>query len=362
MSQSLCEIVTCPAIQNSLDSAFANQNNMAPIALPFLTHVMSEGNRSASTIKGLTGASKVRQVEIVYDQPFLTSDIKENTSGCAASHTECDFVETYSFDTSLNVGKDFTVSPSDLVGTCEENSAFVARKVQKIINGIKEKESERLALAAATQFGAWSQDTANILGTNLSGDILQVNTTLANGTDARPVNSALFEQIQTALLMSRINGASIFGANELASYLRKAIAGGSSDGLGYDLMAIIERFGLAAVYDRHLTTALAAVNASNLAVGLGSIVPVGFSLYEADFNKLSDSSNIADTIFDPATGMKFDYRMQRLCDDWNINIRATYQYYTAPAYLYQVGSNFEGVKGLAALAVVCDDLSACAER
>jgi hypothetical protein len=188
-----------------------------------------------------------------------------------------------------------------------------------------------------------------------------VNTTLANGTEARPVNSALFEQIQTALLMSRINGASIFGANELASYLRKAIAGGSSDGLGYDLMAIIERFGLAAVYDRHLTTALAAVNATNLAVGLGSIVPVGFSLYEADFNKLSDSSNIADTIFDPATGMKFDYRMQRLCDDWNINIRATYQYYTAPAYLYQVGSNFEGVKGLAALEVVCDDLAGCAE-
>jgi hypothetical protein len=184
---------------------------------------------------------------------------------------------------------------------------------------------------------------------------------LANGTDARPVNSALFEQIQTALLMSRINGASIFGANELASYLRKAMAAGSSDGLGYDLMLMIERFGLAAVYDRHLATALAAVNASNLAVGLGSIVPVGFSLYEADFNKLSDSSNIADTIFDPATGMKFDYRMQRLCDDWNINIRATYQYYTAPAYLYQVGSNFEGVKGLAALEVVCTDLAACAD-
>jgi hypothetical protein len=59
--------------------------------------------------------------------------------------------------------------------------------------------------------------------------------------------------------------------------------------------------------------------------------------------------------------MKFDYRMQRLCDDWNINIRATYQYYTAPAYLYQVGSNFEGVKGLAALEEVCTDLAACAD-
>jgi hypothetical protein len=361
MSQSLCEIVTCAAIQNSLDSAFANQNNMAAIPLPFLTHVMSEGNRSASTIKSLTGASKVRQVEIEYDQPFLTSDINENTSGCAATATECDFVETYTFDTTLNIGKDLTISPQDLVGTCEENGAFVARKLQKIINGLKEKESERLALAAATQFGAWSQDTADIAGTNVSaGGILEVNTILENGTNAKPVNAALFEQIQTALIMSRINGASIFGANELASYLRKAMAAGSQDGLGFDLMAMIERFGLAAVYDRHLAAALVSVNATNLAVGLGSIVPVGFSLYEADFNKMADSTNIADTIYDPATGMKFDYRMQRVCDDWNINVRATYQYYTAPAYLYQVGSNFEGVKGLAALEVVCTDLAACA--
>ena len=206
-----------------------------------------------------------------------------------------------------------------------------------------------------------SVDTDSIDGVNVNGaGILEVNTTLDNGTNARIVNSPLFEQIQLALQMSRINGAGIFGAAGLASYIRRAIAGGSQDGIGYDLLAMIQRYGIAAVYDRHLTAALAGVNATNLAVGMGSIVPVGFSLYEAECNKLNDSSNVANTIYDPATGMKFDYRMTRPCDDWNIVIKASYQFYTAPDYLYKVGSNFEGVKGLAGIAVTCTDLTPCA--
>jgi hypothetical protein len=344
-----------------LDTAFANQNNMAPIQLPFLNHVMSEGNRSGSTIKLLTGASKVRQVEIQYDQPFLESEIEENLTGCTATGTECDYVETYTFDPTVNLGKTLTISPSDLIYTAEENCAFIARKVQKIMNLIKENVSINLAAAAAAQFGKWSVDTDTIAGVNVNGaGILEVNTTLNNGTNARIKNVALFEQIQTALMMSRINGASIFGGNELASYLRQAVAAGADDSLGLNLLAMIQRYGMAAVYDRHLTAALTAVNATNLAVGLGSIVPVGFSLYEAECNKLNDSSDIANTIYDPETGMKFDYRMQRVCDDWHIVIKAAYQFYTAPNYLYKVGSNFEGVKGLAAIEVVCDDLAACA--
>ena len=75
---------------------------------------------------------------------------------------------------------------------------------------------------------------------------------------------------------------------------------------------------------------------------------------------MNNQTDIADTIYDPETGMKFDLRIQRVCDDWNINVRATYQFYTWPDDLYQVGSNFEGVKGLAAIEVVCDDLQECA--
>jgi len=357
MSAGLCEIIACPTIQTHLDNTF-RANNMRPEKLPFLSYVMSEANRNASSFE-IVGTSKVRTVQVTYDQPMLTSEVSDNTSGCAASTEECDTYQTYDFDTTVNKGVEFTVSPTDLVGTCEENSAFIARKIQKRINVLKEAVSELLADTATSDRGNWSVDTGTIGGVSVNAsDILEVNTLLTAGTPSI-ANTALFEQIRTALEMSRIEDAGIFGANELASYLRKAAAG-SGGALEYDIMRMLELYGTAMMYDRHLTSSLTAINATNLAVGIGSIVPAGFSLYEAEANKMNNQTDIADTIYDPETGMKFDLRIQRVCDDWNINLRATYQFYTWPDDLYQTGSNWEGVKGLAAIEVVCDDLQECA--
>jgi len=357
MSAGLCEIIDCPTMQKHIDDTF-RAGNMRPEKLPFLSYVMSEANRNASSFE-IADKGKVRPVQVVYDQPLLTSEVGSDGSGCSASTEECDTYQTYDFDTTANRYSEFTVGLTDLVGTCEENSAFIARKIQKRINAIKEAVSEDLADAATSDRGNWSVDTANVDGTNLNAtDVLEVNTLLTAGTPSIP-NAAIFEQLRTAMEMSRIEEAGIFGGNDLASAVRRAMAGGV-DSLGYNLATMLERYGVAAMYDRHLTDSLTAINATNLAVGIGSIVPVGFSLYEADGASVNNGTDIAQTMFDPETGMKFDLRVQRVCDDWNFNIRATYQFYTWPDDLYQSGSNFEGVKGLAAVEVVCDDLQACA--
>jgi hypothetical protein len=356
MSAGLCEIVSCATVQQNLDNTFA-ASNMRPEKLPFLSYVMSPENRAASNFE-ITGPSKVKTLQIIYDQPMLTSDVSQNGSGCTASTEECDTYQTYTFDSTANDYVEFTVSPTDLVGTCEENSAFIARKIQKRLNVLKEKISENLADTAVSDRGAWSVDTANIDGTNVTAtDILQVNTRLVDGTP-NVINSALFEQVSTALDMSRIENAGIFGKNDLASFLRRSFAG-ADDSIGYNLKAMMERYGIAMMYDRHLASSIDAIGATNLAVGIGSIVPVGFSLYEAQANKVNNGTDIAETIYDPETGMKFDLRVHRVCDAWNFNIRATYQFYTWPDDLYKSGSNWEGVKGLAAIEATCTDLQPC---
>ena len=357
MSAGLCEIISCATVQQNLDNTFA-AGNMRPEKLPFLSYVMSAENRAASNFE-LTGKSKKKTLQIIYDQPLLESDVSQNGSACSASTTECDTYQTYTFDTEVNEYLEFTVGPQDLVGTCEENSAFIARKVQKRIEALKLKVSQNLADTAVSDRGNWSVDTANIDGTNVTAaNILQVNTRLVDGTP-NVINLALFEQVSTALEMSRIERAGVFGKNDLASFLRRSFAG-ADDSIGYNLKAMMERYGIAMMYDRHLATAVDAIGATNLAVGIGSIIPVGFSLYEAEANKVNNGTDIAETIYDPETGMKFDLRVQRVCDDWNFNIRATYEFKTWPDDMYKTGSNFEGTKGLAAIEATCTDLQPCA--
>ncbi len=357
MSAGLCEIIDCPTMQQHLDDTFA-ASNMRPEKLPFLTYVTSEANRAASNFE-IVGNSKKRTVQVTYDQPLLASEAKSDGSGCTSTNDECDTYQTYTFDTESNRYSDFRVSKQDLVGTCEENSAFIARKLKKHMEVVKLALSEDLADMATSDRGNWSVDTDGIDGVDVNAtDVLEVNTSLS-GTPRIP-NSVLFEQLKMAFEMSNFDEVGIFGASPLVSFARRAAAGGDSDALGYSISAMLERYGIAMSYDRHLTDSLTAINATNLAVGIGSIVPAGFALYEAEANKVNSDIRVADVMYDPETGIKFDVNIQEDCDVWSVIVRATYEFYSWPNDLYKSGSNWEGVKGFAAIENVCTDLQECA--
>lgn len=357
MSAGLCEIIDCPTMQVMLDDTF-KADNMRPEKLPFLTYVTSAANMAASSFE-IVGKSKKRTAQVVYDQPLLSSEAKENGSACTSTTDECDTYQTYTFDTTLNKYSDFRVSKQDLVGTCEENNAFIMRKLKKHMEVVKLALSEQLADTATSDRGNWSVDTDGIDGVDVNAtNVLEVNTSLT-GTPRIP-NTVLFEQLKLAFEMSRFEDVGIFGASPLVSFARRAAAGGDSDPLGYSLQMMLDRYGIAMMYDRHLTDSLTAINATNLAVGIGSIVPVGFALYEAEANKVNSDIRIADVMYDPETGIKFDVNIQEDCDVWSVVVRATYQFYTWPDDLYKSGSNWEGVKGFAAIENVCTDLQECA--
>lgn len=363
MSQSLCDVVKAPAIQDVLDNQFSTAQNMRPTATPLLSYVMTEENRSAFRIDQAISSNtgKLRSVEIIYDQPMLETDITAMVDACSADRELCDFTKTYDF-TATPYGSQFKLGVGTLSESIEVNSSRISREVARMIEGIKQYYSEQLAIWAAANAGAWSQDTATIDGTNVTvANVLQVNTTLANGTNARIPNAVLFEQINRALEMSRFTQAGIFGANDLVSFLRRALAGGQNTILGYDIREMLAQFGVGMQYDRHVAAAVAGLNntSTNLAVMRGAIAPVGFALYESDNAKIQQADSVADVIYDPETGMKFDFRMTRPCDEWVISLSANYQFFGLPTNLYQVGSNWEGVTGIGLVGVTCDDLTPC---
>ena len=329
---------------------------MSPENMGVLQFVLSEENRRGATVTPVGRPSKSIPVQVIYDQPFLTSELDTNLSGCVATDSACDLTKTYTLDTTQNIGKTLKVSPHDLVGTAEENSAFVARQVAKLIDLVEQGLAENLAAAIAAQYGRWSVDTASIRGVGVTANILQVND--YEGATAA-TNKKLFRQVRQAIQRSRLVSPIVAGGG-MEGYAMDAMTGGeSADGI--NLLAQAQRYGFAPVYDRFLSDALASVSATDAVIGLGSIVPLGFSIFENDFNKVEAADQIATTIYSPRTGAKMDYIMSRPCadEDWNIIVRATYDFVTLPNDLYKTGSNFEGVKNLALLNVTCDDQAPC---
>lgn len=349
------------AIQDRLDDVYLGASNLTATKTPFLDFVLSPENVATFDLqKRMSRDGKVRSVELRFDQAKLASEVSSNLSGCTATGTDCQNTKDYTFNPDLNRGMDFTLGLTELTESFETNTETIAKALRLRMDAIKEAISIDLATAAVAAAGAWSGDTSDIDGVAVANDVLQVNTTLANGTGAaRIANPVLFEQIRTALEMSNYGTTGIFGGNELASYVRRAIAG-SDSAVGYNLRAMLDAYGIGATYDRNLATVLSGVGAAtNLAVGLGSIAPVGFSLYAADGAKIRQEDSIADTIYDPATGMMFDFRMTRPCDEWLIQVRSTYQFFYLPDDRYKAGHNLERVNGIGQIGVTCSDLASC---
>lgn len=351
-----------PAMQAQLDAIHAS-GNMAPENLPCLNHVMSEANRSAFKLDMLMNprTGKIAQVSVIYDQPFVEDDITEITDMCSTENTLCDYEQVYTFN-GVSYGRSFKLGIDDYRGSAEENSARIAREVQKIINGIKIKHSELLATFIGANAGAWSGDTATISGADVTANVLQLNTTLANGTGVRIPNAVLLQQLQRAHEMSKFNRSVTFGQDDLVSFLLRALAGGQSTILGYDIRAMLDQYGTAMAYDRHVAAALTTLGgATNVSLAIGAIAPVGYASYDNEYSKINQTDSIADVIYDPATGMKIDFRLTRPCDEWTVSLKATYDYFALPSTMYQATSNWNGVNGIGLINVTCDDLTPCQE-
>ena len=361
MSTIACDLVVINAIQDRLDAVYSGKSNLTPEKTPLLSYVMSQENKNAFQIeKLLTGNGKIKGAEIRYKQAKLASEVQQNISGCTATGEVCQVSHDYSFDPRANEGLTLDLGISDLSANPDSNTATISEEVRLMMDAIKLKVHENLCDVAVAGFGNWSSDAADIEGTSIAANVLNVNTTLPSDSNAlRIANPVLFEQLQTALQMADYGTTGIFGGTELASYVRRAMAGADS-AVGYNLLAMLQQFGLGATYDRVLAAKLAAAGTmTNLAVGIGSIAPVGFSIYEQEGAKIVSADSVADTIYDPETGMKFEFRMTRPCDNWLIQLRTRYEFKTLPPNRYKTGNPLEGVNGIGAINVNCTNLQDC---
>jgi hypothetical protein len=357
MSQNICEIVSPEAIQQNLINAFG-KDNMIPDSVDALRFVVSPENTSVAAVTRVTGmASKVNPVKVVYDQRLLEDEGFDGRGTCTINQGECDLTKVYNFDTTDAFHNGFKVSPMELAGTAEENSAFVSRKLAKYVAWADQRAARKLAQVIAAQYGAWSQDTANIRGVNVAGNILNVNDYI--GTSGEP-NAVLFQQIRKAMMLTKIEGGVVAGGLALSDYADRAFSRNGAAS-GWDLGEMAARYGFAPVYDRYLTEELAAVNATNAAIGRGSVIPLIFNLFAEEFNRMNGSTNLANVLVSPYTGIPYDYKIHRACaeDPWNVIVTGTIDFVTMPDDMYKIGDNLEGTKSLALINVTCDDLTPC---
>lgn len=341
------QVIDCVKIQRMLDDHWGAPLPMLKQteAMPHLALMVSPQNNTAD-IAISDGRGKTRTVEVIYEQRLLETDVQENmTHGCDASGTTEDKVHTYEMDITRNVGDDLVIDPADLVGTCEEDNAYIARKIEQRLAGIRLKMASRIANDTIAELGGWASDVENVTADNLIVQAFIDNQTY------RP-NPSLWTDMDMALMLSQFGEAGIFGDQILSKAARAASVGGVAD-FGINLRDMLEKYGKGVFYDRFVTAALTSAGGgqNSIAQALGAAQVVFWNKYANPALVKGDDSSKAAVINDPVFGYPIDMRMHWDCDVLNIKLIATPKVIVLPDDIFKVGDRMNGVNGIAGIKV-----------
>ncbi len=340
-------VIDCVKIQGMLDDHWASPLPLlkAQEALPHLAYTLSPQNNTAD-IAISDGRGKTRTVEVIYSQRLIESDIQENlTHGCSAQGGNEDKVATYEMDITQNIGSEFQLDTMDLVGVCEDDNAYIARKIEERLAGMRLKMAQRIATDTVAELGKWASNVENVTSDNL---IVQA---WINNQTYQP-NPSLWSDLDMAMLLSQFGEAGIFGDQILLKAARAASVGGTAD-FGINLRDMLEKYGKGVFYDRFVTAALTAGagGQNSIAQALGAAQVVFWNKYANPALVKGDDSSTATVINDPVFGYPIDLRLYWDCDVLNVKLITTPYLITLPDDMFKVGDRLNGVNGLAGIEV-----------
>lgn len=342
------EIIDCVKIQGALNDLWPNPTRILKEeeARPHLAYTLSPQNNTADVaISG--GRGKTRIVELTYQQRMLESEIQENVAhGCSASGVEADKVKQYEMDITRNIGTETVIDPADLVGTCEEDTAYIARKLELHLAAMRDKMASRIANDVVAELGNWASNVENL---NVGGNLV-VQAFINNQTYAP--NPSLWIDLDEAMMLTNFREAGIFGNQILRRAARAAAVGGVAD-FGINLREALEQYGKGVFYDRFVTNALtaAAGGQASIVQALGAAQVVFWNKYANPALVKNDDSSKAFVINDPVYGYPVDVRLFWDCDVLNVKLIATPKVITLPTDMFKVGDRMEGVNGIAGITV-----------
>jgi len=324
---SLTTFVSCPNVQGRLEDVFCTVRNEPK---PLLTYLFSEANnyRVLNQKVNMRPGGKVT-VDLVYNRRILESEVDSGNFSCAATNKRGETSTSYDLDTDVRhrLAKKFALN--DLIERCESDDMYYARLVADLIDGLERKMETTAATEMVAFAGNFSTKDLDQDGTSITSNTKIVATRHSDKALDYFAHAAI---MQTARLNGYCGAPVIAGEYEIKNYYDAIGKGCCWDG-GIDFSQVAPETPIILPSYR-ITDALSSTS-KFLTFAPGAILPVWFNRYGADFWKVDNGTDAAGVIVSPFTGIPFDYRAVRDCDDWSIEIGLAWDLFAAPDDMFE---------------------------
>lgn len=324
---SLTTFVSCPNVQGGLEDVFCT---VRAEDKPLLSYLFSEANnyRVLNQMVNMRPGGKVT-VDLVYNRRILESEVDAGDFSCSATNKRGETSTSYDLDTTPAHILRKKIAMSDLIERCESNEEYYARFILDLIDGLERKMETAAATDMVAFAGAFSTKDLDQDGTAITSNTKIVSTKLSGKELDYFAHAAI---MQTARLNGYCGAPVIAGEYEIKNYY-DAIQKGCCWYGGIDFSQVAPETPIILPSYR-ITDALSSAN-KFITFAPGAILPVWFNRYASDFWKVENGTDVAGVIVSPFTGIPFDYRAKRDCDDWSVEIGLAWDLFAAPDDMFE---------------------------
>lgn len=355
MSHVLLPLIDCPNLQlalNQITDKGENPNEPRP-ELQFLVSPQNTNRVLETTVN--PSAGKLKTVDVIYTPRVTTEEVdttldKSCTTGVNAGASSTQY--TIDENVGAQYGEDIEIS--DLTRICQGNPEYFAKRVLAILDGVKRKMQISVADQIALLNGKFASDNGE---QNLSvGNTLKtVSTKFPVATDGGKWNPEALQEIMFSAKNSGFTGIPyVFGFGNIWRYWNYLTAlGNFSDG-GMDFATYVNQNQAAFLPSMSMHKALNGSGSGNkfMVVDTGSLFLLQYNRFADPLAKQKGDMLIMDTIIDPTTGIEFNYKVSKPCDETiTVIVSTAFKVVGLPDDIYSGGDRLEGTNGVLEFAI-----------
>lgn len=344
MSYAISAFISCPTLQDNLNGYFGCDRtktlkmNETSLVQFLVSPVNTNGNLQNQIYPG---NGKKRSVELIYKPRLSTSEVSDTIDydNCTATQKWGMLSETYELDETDGVFISRVVDVSDLIAICQDNQDYVNEMIAAMMDAAIRKMDIRLATQVAALRGNFGLDESDV-----TDDVKSVSTTTQT-TGIRDDN--FISEIEFAASNAGYCAAPfVFGYHEISkAYIRMKGACCATNGM--NLAALEAGTNISFIENRNIPTALGA-NTHFLTLDPGAVQLLQYVMYEGPkgINVVDDDISKQTVLVHPILGIKFDFRMTRVCNKLHFFISTAFKAVGVPDNVYVADDNFSGVTGV----------------
>ncbi len=338
MSHSVNDVISCPQIQEDLQTQFTQFDPLgAKDVQGFTDFVSSPMNTNGFMQNQIAGGNgKLKQVELVYTPPIAESSVGSSTAKlCVSNNEDGQLSHTYEIDPLVGSAIDRKFTISDLAYMCKDNSLWFAQRIQAMMDALEKSIGTKNATQLALLYGAFGDGESNVTA-NLKTISTKKASALGSPIDIDGLTEILFAAMNAGYAGKPI----IIGYNEIYKYIKK-IAAGSIAAEGVDYGTYAAQNDLVFIADKKVNAALG--GEKFMMVAPGAVQMLSYLEFEGGLSTVNDGAYKQTVMVNPKTGRRFDFQLKNDCGNISVNLKLAHKLIGLPTDMYPVGDNYQNV-------------------